>query len=169
MNASLSAPQARSSPAIVSDRYCSRTRCVLLRQARLPCRAFTSKPASDSRRTLLLGHKLSCLPSAGKQVLHSCCSATEGVNSNSIQLAYSAFVSSARILEVSLPLWLLCNLPASAAEDFSQGSASTGSYYATLFLFIATLPGRLNNAIALSVYGSRVCCSKYGAVCLRFS
>jgi hypothetical protein len=52
-----------------------------------------------------------------------------------------ACADSARLLEASAPLWLLSALPAGAAEDFAQGSASSGSYYATLFLFVATLPG----------------------------
>lgn len=48
---------------------------------------------------------------------------------------------SAHMLQASLPLWLLSSLPAFAADDFAQGSASSYSYYATLFLFVATLPG----------------------------
>lgn len=55
--------------------------------------------------------------------------------------ASAAIARSAQVLEASMPLWLLSSLPAFAADDFAQGSASTGSYYATLFLFVATLPG----------------------------
>lgn len=50
----------------------------------------------------------------------------------------------ARLLQASTALWALASMPANAADsavDFSQGSASTGSYYATLFLFVATVPG----------------------------
>lgn len=51
-------------------------------------------------------------------------------------------VDSGRMLQASLPLWLLTAAPAIAADaDFAQGSASTASYYATLFLFVSTLPG----------------------------
>ncbi len=50
-----------------------------------------------------------------------------------------------QVLQASLPLWLLTTAPALAAEaDFSQGSASQGSYYATLFLFVSTVPGMVN-------------------------
>lgn len=61
----------------------------------------------------------------------------DGIHSSSMSSA------SARAMELQLPLFFLCTLPALAAEpgDFSQGSASSGSYYATLFLFVATLPG----------------------------
>lgn len=48
----------------------------------------------------------------------------------------------AHLLQASAPLWLLTAAPAIAAEsNFSQGSASQASYYATLFLFVSTLPG----------------------------
>jgi hypothetical protein len=50
----------------------------------------------------------------------------------------------AQVLQASVPLWLLSTGPALAAEaDFSQGSASQASYYATLFLFVSTLPGNV--------------------------
>lgn len=58
-----------------------------------------------------------------------------------------ACFDSVRLLEASAPLWLLSALPAGAV-DFSQGSASSGSYYATLLLFVATLPGAAPSCIA---------------------
>lgn len=53
-----------------------------------------------------------------------------------------ARINAAQMLQASAPLWLLTAAPVIAADaDFSQGSASTASYYATLFLFVSTLPG----------------------------
>lgn len=55
-----------------------------------------------------------------------------------------------QILQASVPLWVLTAAPALAVDaDFSQGSASQGSYYATLFLFVSTIPGTAGCLIAI--------------------
>lgn len=73
---------------------------------------------------------------------HICTAAASGDGAGD-SLCASTITGSARALELSVPLWLVCSFPALAADtgDFSQGSAASGSYYATLFLFVATLPG----------------------------
>eukprot|EP00208_Stichococcus_sp_RCC1054_P002242 CAMPEP_0206135262 /NCGR_PEP_ID=MMETSP1473-20131121/592_1 /ASSEMBLY_ACC=CAM_ASM_001109 /TAXON_ID=1461547 /ORGANISM="Stichococcus sp, Strain RCC1054" /LENGTH=295 /DNA_ID=CAMNT_0053527063 /DNA_START=289 /DNA_END=1176 /DNA_ORIENTATION=+ len=118
-----------------------------IRPAQYRHRPFTSKPSRT--RT--------CASQRPKQSLFAC-DRTEQLTGSSSGLDASVSSSgasddgilfssmssaSARAMELQLPLFFLCTLPALAAEpgDFSQGSASSGSYYATLFLFIATLPG----------------------------
>ena len=80
--------------------------------------------------------------SSNRSPAASCASSADG------SPAAASVTGSVRALEVSLTLWLMCSFPALAADagDFSQGSASTGSYYATLFLFVATLPGAADAA-----------------------
>lgn len=61
-------------------------------------------------------------------------------------------LNAVQILQASVPLWMLTAAPVLAADaDFSQGSASQGSYYATLFLFVSTIPGTTCCLIALLV------------------
>ena len=51
-------------------------------------------------------------------------------------------LNAVQMLQAHVPLWVLTAAPALAADaDFAQGSASQGSYYATLFLFVSTIPG----------------------------
>ena len=61
-------------------------------------------------------------------------------------------LSAVQILQASVPLWMLTAAPVLAADaDFAQSSASQGSYYATLFLFVSTIPGTICCLIALFV------------------
>jgi hypothetical protein len=84
----------------------------------------------------------------------SCSPAEQPQQNSQLQtpLAPSPRLNAAQILQASVPLWMLTAAPVLAADaDFSQGSASQGSYYATLFLFVSTIPGAACYLIATSV------------------
>lgn len=140
-----------------SARYTMAGNVQPIRPAQYRHRPFTSKPSRT--RT--------CASQRPKQSLFAC-DRTEQLTGSSSGLDASVSSSgasddgilfssmssaSARAMELQLPLFFLCTLPALAAEpgDFSQGSASSGSYYATLFLFIATLPGAALHLSPLAV------------------